>query len=501
MRFLRRSLTGLFIASLAVAALAMAFHVVQGAVQDRMARDGGQMPGRERVFAADVVPVVAETIEPELTTFGEVVSRRTLEIRSAIGGTVVELGDNFVEGGRVQAGQMLVQIDATDLEDAVALARADLSDAEAELSNAEAVLILEQDDLESARRQVELRRAAMDRQQGLLDRGVGTAADVETATLAVASAEQSVLAARASVNAAEARVASANTALARARIALAETERNLARATITAGFSGALADVAALEGRLLTANEQIATLVDPNALEVSFRLSTSQYSRLLDAAGELVPAEVAVSLDVAGIDLIAIGRIARESAAVGEGQTGRLIFAALDNAPGFRPGDFVTVTVREPALQDVARLPTSALSGSDTVLVLGEEDRLRDVAVDVVRRLGSTVLIRAEGLSGEEIVADRVPTLGAGIRIRPTRPDQAEGANGDQSDAGGDSTETDGADADMIALDDDRRARLIAFVEGSAQFPTQAKQRILTTLRQPEVPAQMVARIERTMGS
>ena len=307
MRFLRRSLTGLFIASLAVAALAMAFHVVQGAVQDRMARDGGQMPGRERVFAADVVPVVTETIEPELTTFGEVVSRRTLEIRSAIGGTVVELGENFVEGGRVQAGQMLVRIDATDLEDAVALARADLSDAEAELSNAEAVLILEQDDLESARRQVELRRAAMDRQQGLLDRGVGTAADVETATLAVASAEQSVLAARASVNAAEARVASANTALARARIALAETERNLARATITAGFSGALADVAALEGRLLTANEQIATLVDPNALEVSFRLSTSQYSRLLDTTGELVPAEVAVSLDVAGVDLIAIG--------------------------------------------------------------------------------------------------------------------------------------------------------------------------------------------------
>ncbi len=488
MRFLRRSLTGLFIASLTVAALSLAVWVVRDAVQTRMAQDAGAMPSRERVYAVTVTEATAETVSPVLEAFGEVVSRRTLEIRSAVGGMVVALGDNFAEGGRVERGQMLVTIDSTNLEDAVSLARADLADAEAELSNAQAILELERDDLANARRQAELREAAFARQQDLRDRGIGTATALETAALAASSAEQAVLAARSSVNAAEARGASAGTALDRARIALAEAERNLNEAVIRADFAGALADVAALEGRLVTTNEQIATLVDPDALEVSFRLSTAQYARLLDAKGDLTDAEVSVSLDVAGLDLIATGRIARESAAVGEGQTGRLIFASLDRAVGLRPGDFVTVSIREPEIEGVARLPATAISGSDTVLILGEEDRLVERSVEVVRRQGDTILVSAYGLEGAEVVTERAPTLGAGIRVRPTREGDTSSSAPQPED-------------NMITLDDERRARLIAYVEGSSQMPDAAKARILTALEAPEVPAQMVERIESRMGS
>jgi multidrug efflux pump subunit AcrA (membrane-fusion protein) len=383
---------------------------------------------------------------------------------------------------------MLVTIDPTDLEDAVALARADVAEAEAEVSDAKAALALEQDDLASARRQYELRQTAANRQQDLLDRGVGLAAELENARLAESAAEQAVLAARSNLNAARARVSSAEIALERARIALAEAERRRDEATITADFTGALADVAALEGRLVTANEQLATLVDPDALEVSFRLSTAQYTRLLDEDGDLIPAEVTVSQDVSGIDLIATGSIARESAAVGDGQTGRLIFASLSNPAGFRPGDFVTVRVREPAIADVAALPSSAVSSGSTVLVLGDEDRLEEVPVDVARRQGETVLIRVGDLAGREVVAERTPTLGAGIRIRPQRA-PADGAEAATP-----------AIPQTITLDDDRRARLITFIERNQMMPDEAKARILTQLRKPEVPASMVERIESRMG-
>ncbi|MZR13514.1 HlyD family efflux transporter periplasmic adaptor subunit [Maritimibacter sp. DP07] len=488
MRFLRRSLVGLFLVSLTVAALGLAAYVVRDAVQTRMARDGGSMPARERVYSADVVTVTPETVAPVLEAFGEVISRRTLEIRARTTGTVVDLADAFVEGGRVQAGQMLVTIDPTDLEDAVALARADVAEAEAEVSDAKAALALEQDDLASARRQYELRQTAANRQQDLLDRGVGLAAELENARLAESTAEQAVLAARSNLNAARARVSSAEIALERARIALAEAERRRDEATITADFTGALADVAALEGRLVTANEQLATLVDPDALEVNFRLSTAQYTRLLDEDGDLIPAEVTVSQDVSGIDLIATGSIARESAAVGDGQTGRLIFASLSNPAGFRPGDFVTVRVREPAIADVAALPSSAVSSGSTVLVLGDEDRLEEVPVDVARRQGETVLIRVGDLAGREVVAERTPTLGAGIRIRPQRA-PADGAEAATP-----------AIPQTITLDDDRRERLITFIERNQMMPDEAKARILTQLRKPEVPASMVERIESRMG-
>ncbi|MAM62108.1 HlyD family efflux transporter periplasmic adaptor subunit [Maritimibacter sp. UBA3975] len=490
MRFLRRSLTGLFLAALTVTALGFAAYVVRDAVETRMSRESGSMPARERVYSVNVVTVTGGTVAPVLEAFGEVQSRRTLEIRARTGGTVVELGDNFIEGGRVEQGQMLVTIDPTDLEDAVSLARADLAEAEAEVSDAEAALILEQDDLASARRQYELRQTAVSRQQDLLDRGVGLAAELENARLSESSAEQAVLAARSNVNAARARVSSSEIALERARIALNEAERRLAEATITAEFTGALADVAALQGRLVTANEQLATLVDPDALEVSFRLSTAQYARLLDGDGDLVPADVTASLDLSGFNLVATGTIARESAAVGDGQTGRLIFATLSSAPGFRPGDFVTVTIREPEITGVAELPASAVSSSGTVLVLGDEDRLEEVTVTVARRQGDTVLIEAAQLEGREVVEERTPTLGAGIRVRPQRTDpQAGEAAAEAADA-----------PSMIALDDDRRTRLISFVEGNQMLPTDARERILTQLRKPEVPARMVERIESRMG-
>lgn len=496
MRFLRRSLTGLILTSITLAALGLAAYVVRDAVQSKLAQTGGAMPARERVYSVNVITITPETISPLLEAFGEVVSRRTLEIRAPTGGTVVALGDNFVEGGRVRAGQMLLSIDPTDLEDAVALARADLSEAEAEVTDAQAALELEQDDLVSARRQLELRQAATTRQQDLLDRGVGTAADLETAALSESASEQAVLAARSAVNTAQARVASAAIALERSTIALNEAERRLAEATVTADFTGALADVAALEGGLVTANEQIATLVDPERLEVSFRLSTAQYARLLDEHGRLIPAEVTVSLDVSGFDLIATGSIARESAAVGEGQTGRLIFATLDTAPGFRPGDFVTVRIHEPEIANVAALPSTAVSSSSTILLLGDEDRLEEVPVSVTRRQGDTVLIDVADLAGREAVEERTPTLGAGIRVRPQRSGEATGGDA----AGGQAADPAEDAAAMITLDEDRRDRLITFVERNTMMPEDAKERILTQLRKPEVPAGMVERIESRIG-
>ena len=53
------------------------------------------------------------------------------------------------------------------------------------------------------------------------------------------------------------------------------------------------ASTKAFSGRLVSANEQLAQLVDLNALEVSFRVSTQQYARLLDGDGRLRPRVVA----------------------------------------------------------------------------------------------------------------------------------------------------------------------------------------------------------------
>ncbi|QQA42411.1 efflux RND transporter periplasmic adaptor subunit [Pelagovum pacificum] len=489
MRFLRRSLVGIFLLAATIALVAIAGRTVFDAIETRLTAEPRSFEQRERVLSVNVVPYEAGTVEPELEVFGELRSQRMLDLRTPVGGVLTEASDNFVEGGTVEAGELLLQVDRAETEAALARTRADLRDAEAELRDAERALTLAEDELTAAEQQRTLRETALNRQNDLSARGVGTAAAVEEAELALSSARASVLTNRQALANAEARIDLAVTTIDRTEIDVAEAERALADTELHAAFSGTLTDVAVVEGGRVAANEAVATLVDPDRLEVSFRVSTSQYARLLDENGRLRDAPVTVALDVAGVDLTATGTISRESASVAEGQTGRLLFASLDETPGLRPGDFVTVTISEPELEQVARVPSTAIAADSTVLVVGEEERLEVVGVDLLRRQGDDVLIRGEHLDGALIVTQRSPLLGAGIRVDPILPPT--------TDAAADTVTPTPA---MIRLEPDRRARLVAYVEG-AQMPDDAKTRILSELERDDVPADMVDRLERRMGS
>lgn len=486
MRFLRQSLTGLFLLALTVSLLFYAVTLVRGAVEDQMGSDNRRSGGRERVFTVAVVSAEPQSVTPILEAYGQIESRRALVLRAAVSGPVVELAENMTEGGVVEAGQMLLRIDPADAQAALDRAVADLQDSEAEGRDAERGLELAQADLAAAEEQAALRQKAFERQQGLKTRGVVTDTAVETAELAAASARQSVVTRRQSLAQAEARVDKAATALARSTIARDEAQRTLADTIVTAKFDGTLSDVSVVAGGLVGTNEQLAQLVDGTALEVAFRVSTAQYARLLDEAGRLRQTPVQVSLDVSGIDLSTTGRLSRDSAAVAEGQTGRLIFATLDSPRGMKPGDFVTVAVEEPALERVVRLPSKALGSDGRVLVVGEGDRLEAMEVTLLRRQGDDVLIRARGLAGRQIVKERTPLLGAGIKVKTLAPGGAEAAP---------------AEPETVALSPERRAKLVAFVEANNRMPADAKNRILDALKEEQVPTRIVQRLEDRMGS
>lgn len=473
---------GLFLASVTLGLLVWAAQLIGGAVQTRMADERPAPPARERVFTVNVVLAETGRHVPVLESFGEVASRRTLELRAAGAGRVVELADGFEEGGEVRAGDVLVRFDPADAKSAVQRAQSDVTDAQAGARDAARGLELARDELAAAQEQVELRARAARRQIDLVQRGVGTEAASETAELAASAARQAMLVRRQALAQAEARLDQTKSTITRVEIANAEAQRLLADTVLNAPFDGMLSATAVVEGRRVIANERLANLIDADDLEVSFRLSTAQYARLLDDVGQIERSEVTVTLDVAGVDLEARGRVTRAAAAAGEGQTGRLVFAGLDSAAGFKPGDFVTVRVQEPALAGVIRLPASAVDATGGVLLLGEEDRLEAATVELVRRQGDDVLVRGD-IAGREVVEARSPLLGAGIAVKPLRKG-AEQATTPQ----------------MLELTEERRAKLVAFVEGNSRMPKDAKARVLARLAEPQVPAQMVARIESRMG-
>ncbi len=273
---------------LAVGGAALALVVVAAGVFYQ-AYEAGSAPGtvrtpKEKAYSVEVGTLTAETVTPVITSYGHLVSGRTLELRSAVAGALIELSLNFRDGGVVTKGEVLFRIDPSKLESALSFAEADVAEAKADLAESKAALELAKLEADAAQSQLDLRIQAATRQEDLRSRGVSTETDVEAASLARAAAEQTLINRRQVVAAAEARLAQAEITVTRRETALVDAQRALDDATVTAPFDGVISAPDAAAGRLVSANEMLGTLIDPTEMEVSFRVTNMQFSRLLNDA-------------------------------------------------------------------------------------------------------------------------------------------------------------------------------------------------------------------------
>lgn len=428
-------------------------------------REGGRrrQAAGERSFTGLVGVVRHETVAPTLIAYGEILSGRTLELRSPAAGRLVDITDSFRDGAQIGAGQRLFTIDPATPAAARADAAAALAEAEADAADAVGAEALAQAELAAAQEQRRLRGRAVERQQDLLARGTGSQSLVEDAELAMADAERAVITREQARAAAATRVAQTRLLVRRAEIALAQAERDVVDTEVVAPFAGVLqidagedamagaAGVTSL-GRLVSINERLGALIDPTALEAAIRLSDADFARLLAEDGSLARAPASVVLDLGGRRVAAPAQLLRASATVAAAG-GRLVYAALgapasgagDQAANpaalFRPGDFVEVRIEEPPLADVARLPARAVSASGGLLALAptaapdpadperadenravaeravREGRLREISVQIVRRLGDELLVRGAP-EGVVYVRARTPQLGEGVLFR-----------------------------------------------------------------------------------
>ena len=388
--------------------------------------DGRDRARRERVFAVATDRISIGAAAPEIRAFGEIRSGRSLELRAATAGRLVAISERFRDGEIVAEGEQLFLIDPADAADREADAAAALVEAEAELEEARIAADLAAQEHKAAIEQRRLRAQALERRRGLEERGFSTAEELETAELALADAERAVITRDQARAAAVRRAAQAEQQLTRARIALEDATRDMADTEFTAPFAGILQDVEATLGRLVAVNESLGALIDPTALEAAFRVTDAEFARLLDEEGRLLRLEAEVVLDLGPRAIRAPATLVRISATAQAEEGGRRIFARLRQGAEttFRPGDFVSLRIAEPALDGVAEAPAAALDAEDRILILTQEGRLREQPVEVVRRQGETVLLRGAP-EGAVFVKKRRPGLGEGVKARSSSDDEA----------------------------------------------------------------------------
>lgn len=380
-------------------------------------------PVTERARVVEVATVTLGVVTPELRLFGAIVSGRSVDLRVLVGGEVIAIAPGLREGGRVTAGETLVEIDAFEYRGALVRARAELAEAEARVIETEARIRLERDAGERASEQFTIAEREIQRLQTLAARDSATAVQLDASRNRLSVALGAVESRANQARVLEAQLTRERAALDRFRFAVEKAERDLSATRLVAPFAGIVANAAAERGRLMTQQDRVATLSDPTRFEARFTLSDAVYGRILAAEGRLEGREIRVVWRGGGNGATVERRavIERVAPTVTAATAGFDVFARIDGADAvtLRPGAFVEVVMNDRPFTNVVSLPQSALHPGGRVYLVGPDSRLVAVPVTVEGYDRDAVLLRGAFEANARVVVTRLSDGGPGLLVEP----------------------------------------------------------------------------------
>ncbi|MCB1644762.1 MAG: efflux RND transporter periplasmic adaptor subunit [Pseudomonadales bacterium] len=309
----------------------------------------------------------------EVRTEGEVRAATAVEIVSQIPGRVVSVSDEFVEGGRVEPGVSLVEIEPVDYQLALSQAQARVAEAEVSLQTAIAVA-------DVARKQL---------------RDAANASDLALKKPQVAEARARLEAAQAD---------------------LRQAELNLSRTSIALPFTGRLVSTSVDVGQYVSPGVSLGKAFATDRVEVRLALTDNHLASLNLPIGFVAePGEgldVTFSAQVAGREHLWFGKLVRLDASIDPAT--RMLYGVAElerpydqNRSEFgmpmAVGLYVSAEIQGNDVESVAVIPRDALRAGNKVYVVNQDGKLeiRDV---IVRHSSPQRAVIAAGLENEDRV-------------------------------------------------------------------------------------------------
>ncbi|NOZ32229.1 MAG: efflux RND transporter periplasmic adaptor subunit [Alphaproteobacteria bacterium] len=371
---------------------------------------------RERSFTVAALVPVAAAHTPKIFAFGEVVAGRTIDMRSQVSGEVITVSPNLVVGGRLAENDVLLAIDPFIYDGALADAKIAVADTRLQLSVAQEQLAINETNLVAAEQQYDLSVRDFERAASLLAAGSATDKQVDDRALIVAQRRQSLDQTMGSIRVQTATIQRQRAAISRAEWVVAQAERAVQNTTITAPFDAIVTAQSAQPGRVIAANEIVASLYATNSLEVRFTLSDRQYGQLVSAG--LIGREIVAEWDIEPVPVSAAGIITRVGAEVDATFGGVEVFARLAPDPdlALRPGTFVSVSLDGITFENALRLPETALYENDHIYRI-QDGRMARLDVRLLARDGAHVIVGADLPAGARIITTRLAQAGEGVKV------------------------------------------------------------------------------------
>ena len=327
--------------------------------------------------AVRVQRVAFESVDLTVTSQGTVQPRTASQLVPEIAGTVINVSPAFAVGGFFEEGDVLLEIDTYDYQQALIAAQAQLAQARLRLAQEEA-------EAEVARREWE-------------ELGGG---DANALTLREPQVED-----------ARAAVASAGAAIDRAR-------RDLERAQVRAPYAGRVQSKDVDIGQFVNRGTAVGRIYAVDSAEVRLPLPDEELAYVdvpmsYRGAQQQAGPRVVLSADFAGRRFTWEGRIARTEGEIDP--VSRMVHVVAEVADPYAPGSdpsrpplavgmFVEAEISGRRVDDVIVLPWAALHGRDQVLIVDDDGRLRYRQVEILRSTTESVLVR-NGLSEGDLVS------------------------------------------------------------------------------------------------
>jgi RND family efflux transporter MFP subunit len=298
--------------------------------------------------AVAVIRPAAGTATIRVSETGTVEARANVSITPQVSGRVVRVSPRFAAGGAFRAGEVLFEIDPTDVRLAVQQAQADLA-------AATSVLRLEEAEAATAQREWRL---------------VNGTEPIP----ALVAREPQIAQARAGVQAAQAR--------------LADVETDLARTRYSLPFDGRIVRATAEVGQTVAANQVYGEAYRTRSVEVRVSLPAEAVAALQPLVGR--PARVSGSGP--GVAQGAPATVARVDALLDRQTRLAGVTLVFDGPHPFLPGTFVSVEILGDEVEDVFRLPTDMVATDGSVWVV-EGGVLAARRVRVISRQGDIAIV------------------------------------------------------------------------------------------------------------
>jgi RND family efflux transporter MFP subunit len=361
-------------------------------------------PRPERAWAVELIDANRQSVRPTLAIYGRVESPQDAELSASIAADVIQI--DVQEGTAVEAGQVLLELDARDVKLEVMQRDADVVDSRAELQLAQKRLIRNRQVLASEQKLLVLAQNNSDRAAILFKDGLIPQSDLDTTSETLERQALGVIERRLTMEESEISLVQLRARVQRATALRDQANLKLERATIRAPFGGVISDLLVSEGDRTRVGDVLLRIYNPDAVEVRTQIP----SRYLPVVRGALAAELAMPATIEADGAAFGARLVRLAGQTRQGSGGVDAFASFVEAPiGIRLGMTVGVSIDLPPEPDVVAVPAEAIYGQNRIYKV-VDNRMQMIIVDRVgdQRLPdgfNRVLVRSPELADDDKIA------------------------------------------------------------------------------------------------